>query len=169
MATDEERLSRTVFTEALAEWRDRLHGGGGDSQVRYIDIAGQDGGANRPTEAPTRPSAERRTPRPRQEPEMEQIPLTPAAEEIDDAEILPPQDLESAMYEAAEDVSSLPEAIAQPLPEDVHDVLQLHSKELDARCFGHEAFGLRNKEGKAGAKGKELNPRYFDDEEWRLF
>ena len=28
MATDEERLSQTVFTEVLAEWKDRLPGGG---------------------------------------------------------------------------------------------------------------------------------------------
>ena len=57
MATDEERLSQKVFTETIAEWKDRLPGGGGDSQVRYIDVPGQnENGTVRP--------AARRTTRP---------------------------------------------------------------------------------------------------------
>ena len=43
----------------------------------------------------------------------------------------------------------------QPVPEDDEDA--------------QDAFVLRNKSTKKGQKGKELDPRGFDPEEWELF
>ena len=154
MATDEERLSQKVFTETIAEWKDKLPGGGGEAQVRYIDVLGQneDGAARPAARRTTMPVA--RTPPPRQEPDAEQGPKSPVAGvSEEDEEILLPQDLESATQNPAAGDIDMREAIEQPVPEDdPFDVLE-----------------LRNKENKAGAKGKELDPRYFNDEEWRIF
>ena len=133
MTTDEERLSQD-FTKMIAEGKDRLPGGGGGAQGRYIDVPGQnENGTVRPAaRRTTRPVA--RTPPRRQGPDAEQgltSPIPGVPEEVE--EILLPQDLESATPDETADDIDMREAIEQPVPEDnPYDVLELRDKQNKA-------------------------------------
>ena len=125
MATDKERLSQEVFTKTIAKWKDRFPGGGGDAQVKYIDVPGQNENGTVLPAARRTTSPVARTPPPRQEPDAEQDPTSPnpgVSEEVE--EILLPQDLESATQNAAAGDIDMREAIEQPVPEDDPSIFQ---------------------------------------------